>query len=49
MQEQLLKNPAGIREEKLITQRCIVGALVSEPESNNHQIETNESTDIDWF
>ena len=20
-----------------------------EPESNNHQIETNESTDIDWF
>ncbi|MEY3470640.1 MAG: hypothetical protein RLZZ575_1100 [Actinomycetota bacterium] len=33
MQEQLLKNPAGVIEEKLITQRCIVGALVSEPES----------------
>ena len=24
-------------------------AVAPEPESNNHQIETNESTDIDWF
>lgn len=23
--------------------------VIPEPESNNHQIETNESTDIDWF
>jgi activator of HSP90 ATPase len=24
-------------------------AVAPEPVSNNHQIETNESTDIDWF
>jgi pimeloyl-ACP methyl ester carboxylesterase len=33
MFEQLLKNPDGIREEKLITTRTIIGAIVSEPES----------------
>lgn len=33
MQEQLLVNPAGIREEKLVTTKNIIGALVSEPES----------------
>jgi len=33
MQEQLLINPAGIRTEKLITSKNIIGALVSEPES----------------
>jgi len=30
MQEQLLVNPAGIRTEKLITSKNIIGALVSE-------------------
>ena len=33
MQEQLLKNPASVREDKLITTRSIVGCLVSEPDS----------------
>ena len=27
----------------------IENTIAPEPESNNHQIETNESTDIDWF
>lgn len=33
MQEQLLVNPAGIREQKFNTSKNIIGALVSEPEA----------------
>jgi pimeloyl-ACP methyl ester carboxylesterase len=33
MQEQLLVNPAGIREQKFITTKNVIGALVSEPEA----------------
>lgn len=33
MQEQLLVNPAGIREQKFNTSKNVIGALVSEPEA----------------
>ncbi len=33
MQEQLLVNPAGIREQKFISTKNVIGALVSEPEA----------------
>ena len=33
MQEQLLVNPAGIREHKFKTSKNVIGALVSEPEA----------------
>ncbi len=33
MQEQLLVNPAGIREHKFKTSKNVIGALISEPEA----------------